>query len=38
MVEIEISENADWQLFENVARVLEHGLGGYWKEKLDGTD
>ncbi len=38
MVEIEISENADWQLFENVAQVLEQGLGGYWKERLDGPD
>ncbi|MBB1604929.1 MULTISPECIES: DUF3630 family protein [unclassified Pseudomonas] len=38
MMEIEISESADWQLFENVAQVLEQGLGGYWKEKLDETD
>lgn len=37
-MEIEISESADWKLFENVAQVLEQGLGGYWKERLDGLD
>ena len=38
MATIEVSEKADWKLFEDVARVLEHGLGGRWKEKLDGLD
>jgi hypothetical protein len=38
MVTIEVSEKADWKLFEDVARVLEQGLGGRWKEKLDGLD
>ncbi len=30
MATIEVSEKADWKLFENVARVLEQGLGGRW--------
>ncbi|MBH3362206.1 DUF3630 family protein [Pseudomonas sp. URMO17WK12:I11] len=38
MVTIEVSEKANWKLFEGVARVLEEGLGGQWKEKLDGLD
>lgn len=38
MATIEVSEKADWKLFDNVAQVLEHGLGGRWKEKLDGLD
>jgi len=38
MVTIEVSEKADWKLFEGAARVLEQGLGGQWKEKLDGLD
>lgn len=38
MATIEISEHADWKLFENVAQELEQGLGGYWKEKNDGLD
>ncbi|QXH37547.1 DUF3630 family protein [Pseudomonas muyukensis] len=38
METIEISELTDWKLFENVAQKLEHGLGGYWNEKLDGLD
>lgn len=38
MAAIEISENSDWQLFESVAQVLEQGLGGCWKEKIDGLD
>ncbi|MDR6580080.1 MULTISPECIES: DUF3630 family protein [Pseudomonas] len=38
MVRIEVSEEADWKLFEYVARVLEQGLGGCWKERLDGSD
>lgn len=38
MATIEISENADWKLFEDVALVLEQGLSGYWKEKYDGLD
>jgi hypothetical protein len=38
MATIEISEKADWKLFEDVARVLEQGLGGRWKEKLDSLD
>jgi hypothetical protein len=32
------SEKAEWKLFEDVARILEQGLGGCWKEKLDGLD
>lgn len=35
---IEVSEEADWKLFEDVARVIEQGLGGCWKERLDGLD
>ena len=35
---IEVSEEADWKLFEVVARVIEQGLGGCWKERLDGLD
>lgn len=27
MVRIEVSEEADWTLFEDVARILEQGLG-----------
>ncbi|KTC43445.1 hypothetical protein AO262_16760 [Pseudomonas fluorescens ABAC62] len=38
MATIEVSVKADWELFEDVARVLEQGLGGRWKEKLDGLD
>jgi len=38
MATIEVSEKADWKLFEDVARALEQGLGGRWKEKLDGLD
>lgn len=38
MATIEVSGKADWELFEEVARVLEQGLGGRWKEKLDGLD
>ena len=38
MVRIEVSEEADWTLFEGVARVLEQGLVGCWKERLDGQD
>lgn len=38
MATIEVSEKADWELFEDVARVLEKGLGGRWKAKLDGLD
>lgn len=38
MAAIEISEHADWALFENVAQQLEQGLGGYWKAKFDGLD
>jgi hypothetical protein len=29
---------ADWKLFEEVAHLLEQGLGGCWKKKLDGLD
>lgn len=35
---IEVSEEADWKLFEDVAGVIEQGLGGSWKERLDGPD
>ena len=35
---IEVSEEADWKLFEDVAGVIEQGLGGCWKERLDGLD
>lgn len=38
MTTIEISEKADRKLFEDVARTLEQGLGGYWKAKLDALD
>lgn len=38
MVTIEISENADWKLFEDMAKVLAQGLGGCWTEKIDGSD
>ncbi len=38
MATIEISELADWKLFETVAQKLEHGIGGYWNEKADGLD
>lgn len=38
MATIEISEKADWKLFEQVAQVLEEGLGACWKTKLDGLD
>ncbi|WDY55844.1 DUF3630 family protein [Pseudomonas sp. PSKL.D1] len=38
MATIEISENADWKLFEDVAQVLAQGLGGCWAEKIDGLD
>ncbi|WP_397459222.1 DUF3630 family protein [Pseudomonas asplenii] len=38
MATIEVSVKADWELFEDMARVLEQGLGGRWKEKLDGLD
>ncbi|PVZ42459.1 DUF3630 family protein [Pseudomonas sp. CC120222-01a] len=38
MPTMEISEIADWEYFESVAQVLEQGLGGCWKEKLDGLD
>ncbi|MBA6119281.1 MULTISPECIES: hypothetical protein [Pseudomonas] len=38
MATIEISEHADWKLFESVAHKLERGLCGYWKEKIDGLD
>jgi hypothetical protein len=37
-VRIEVSEEADWKLFEDAARVLEKGLGGCWKERLDSPD
>ncbi|UFH50502.1 DUF3630 family protein [Pseudomonas sp. KNUC1026] len=38
MAIIEISEHADWALFEQVAQKLEQGLGGSWKQKADGLD
>lgn len=38
MATIEISAKADWKLFEQVAQVLEEGLGGCWKTRLDGVD
>ena len=38
MVTIEVSEKADWKLFESVARVLEQERGGRWRQKLDGLD
>lgn len=38
MATIEISESADWKLFEDVAQVLVQELGGCWTEKLDGLD
>lgn len=38
MVTIEVSEKADWKRFEGVARVLEQGLGGRWRQKLEGPD
>lgn len=38
MVEIRISDSADWDLFENLAKIFEKDLGGYWKERLDGAD
>ena len=38
MATIEVSDKADWKLFEDVAWVLEQGLGSRWKEKLDGLD
>ncbi|KTC53657.1 hypothetical protein AO262_25730 [Pseudomonas fluorescens ABAC62] len=38
MATIDVSEKADWKLFEDLAWVLEQGLGGRWKEKLDGLD
>jgi hypothetical protein len=37
-VRIEVSEEADWNLFEDVARDIERGLSGCWKERLDGPD
>ncbi|WP_268968799.1 hypothetical protein [Pseudomonas paracarnis] len=36
MATVEVSEEADWKLFEDMAQILERGLGGRWKEKLDG--
>jgi hypothetical protein len=38
MAIIEVSEHADWEVFENVAQQLEQGLDGYWKERFDGLD
>lgn len=38
MATIEISENADWKLFEDVAQVLAQGLGGCWTAKINGLD
>lgn len=38
MATIEVSEKADCELFEDVARVLEQRLGGRLMEKLDGLD
>jgi len=38
MATIEVSEKADWKLFEDMPRAVEQGLGGRWKEKLDGPD
>ena len=36
--QVEISEEADWQLFERVATLLQVGLRGKWTEQLDGLD
>lgn len=33
MTTIEVSEEAEWKPFEDMARVLEQGLGGSWKDK-----
>ncbi|MFG0393010.1 hypothetical protein ACF8LH_04180 [Pseudomonas sp. zbq_4] len=38
MATIEVTEEADWELFEDLARMLEQGLGGCWKQKLDALD
>lgn len=38
MPTIELSEQADWQLFDTIAQRLEAGLGGQWTAKLDGLD
>lgn len=38
MAIIEISEHADWELFESVAQRLESVMGGYWMKKIDGVD
>jgi hypothetical protein len=36
--QIQISDCADWKLFERVASFLEAGLQGHWTEQLDGID
>jgi len=36
--EINISDNADWDLFNQVASVLHNEFGGQWSAQADGTD
>ncbi len=36
--QIQISDYADWKLFECVAGLLEARLQGHWVQRLDGID
>jgi hypothetical protein len=38
MIAIQISEDADWALFEKIADTLQIEFGGIWTQKLDGFD
>ncbi len=37
-VEAQISDQADWDLFERVAALIENEFKGHWSTKLDGID
>lgn len=37
-MELRISEEADWDLFEVIAQKLEQGLQGVWTQRADGFD
>ena len=36
--QIEVSERADWSLFERLAERLKASLRGRWTEQIDGLD
>ena len=37
-IEAQLSDQADWKLFNRIAKLIQKEFNGTWVEKLDGLD